>query len=53
MPVMLGKASWIEMDGLEPHPTQSDEAGAVMLCQNERAHEKLSKYERGSGLGVA
>jgi hypothetical protein len=50
---MLRKASSIEMDGLESHPMQSDEVEAVMLCQNERAHEKLSKYERGSGLGVA
>jgi hypothetical protein len=28
------------------------ELRAVMFCQNERVHEKLSYYERGSGTGA-
>ena len=34
-------------------PRSLIERGAVMLCQNERVHEKLSYYERDNGPGAA
>jgi len=53
VPVILRKVSWIEVSGLEPHPTSSAWRRADMLCQNERVYEKPSYYERDSGPGAA